>query len=258
MFLILQEETPAGKFTDSSGVFVSTDQGTTWTDRSDAGMQYWTMDVVVDPWDANQNTWYCGVFDNWGGPNNTLGGLYRTTNRGVNWTRIDTLAQVYSITFDPKKQGDAYITTQQDGLYYSSNIEATTPTLTVLSQYPFRQPNRVYFNPYNANEVWVNSFGDGLRMGNLISTGVNEIIDNGEARVYPNPNNGGFTVSLKNYAGDKTNLEVYNLLGEKVYTSGLTAKSTQVNMGGQASGIYLYKVINQANGIIGEGKIVIQ
>ena len=164
---------PSGKFTDSSGVFVSTDHGNTWADRSDPGMKYWTMDVVIDPWDTAQNTWYCGVFDNWGGPNNALGGLYRTTNRGLNWTRIDTLDQVYSITFDPVHAGQAYITTQQEGLWFSANIEDTVPNFEVLPQYPFRQPNRVYFNPYNPNEIWVNSFGNGLRMGNLISpTGI--------------------------------------------------------------------------------------
>jgi photosystem II stability/assembly factor-like uncharacterized protein len=33
--------TAAGVFTASSGVFKSTDGGTTWTDISDAGMFYW-------------------------------------------------------------------------------------------------------------------------------------------------------------------------------------------------------------------------
>jgi len=248
----------SGKFTDSSGVFISTDQGTTWTDRSDAGMKYWTMDVVIDPWDATQNTWYCGVFDNWGGPNNTLGGLYRTTNRGVSWTQIDTLEQVYSITFDPVHQGEAYITTQQYGLYYSSNIESANPTLTNLSQYPFRQPNRVYFNPYNANEIWVNSFGNGLRMGSLlVSSGINTIKETSTVNVYPNPNNGRFTVILNKYNGEQTTLEVYNLLGEKIYTAPIISKKSEINVGVQPAGVYIYKVLNSTS-ILREGKLIIQ
>ncbi len=254
---------PSGKFTDSSGVFVSTDQGTTWVDRSDAGMKYWTMDVVVDPWDANQNTWYAGVFDNWGGPNNTLGGLYRTTNRGVAWTRIDTLAQVYSITFDPKHQGVAYITTQQEGLWYSSNIEASNPTITLLPQYPFRQPNRVYFNPYNSDEIWVNSFGNGLRMGSLVSTGANEINSiSGNIQVYPNPTNGKFTVVCNGGLNKEyqVTFEVYNILGEKVFTQMLRNPEGEnsINIGVQPSGIYLYKVISQSSEVLGEGKIMVQ
>src|SRR5688572_7669477 len=72
-------------FTASSGVFVSTNGGQSWQDRSHNGMRYWTKDVVIDPHDPNQNTWYAAVFSGWGGAPNGLGGLYRTTNRGVNW-----------------------------------------------------------------------------------------------------------------------------------------------------------------------------
>ncbi len=248
----------SGKFTDSSGVFISTDQGNTWTDRTDPGMKYWTMDVVVDPWDAAQNTWYCGVFDNWGGPNNTLGGLYRTTNRGVNWTRIDTLAQVYSITFDPVHQGQAYITTQQEGLWFSSDIEAPTPTITLLNQYPFRAPNRVYFNPYNPNQVWVNSFGNGLRMGDLTITGLSGLQETSGVIIYPNPNRGEFSVNLKNNPDDKTTLDVYNLLGEKVFTTQLRGQNAQINMGIQPEGFYIYKVISPGTGLMGTGKLMIQ
>ena len=251
---------PSGKFTDSSGVFVSTDQGATWADRSDPGMHYWNMDVVIDPWDTTQNTWYSCVFDNWGGPNNSLGGLYRTTNRGVSWTRIDTLEQVYSITFDPIHRGEAYITTQQEGLYFSSNIEAVTPTLTVLKQYPFRQPNRVYFNPYNANEIWVNSFGNGLKMGSLLTnTGINNTKEiSGGVKVFPNPTKGIFSVVLNQYDGKQTTLDVYNLLGEKVYSSPLFSEKSEINVGVQPTGIYFYKVTNSNAVIVGEGKIVLQ
>jgi hypothetical protein len=73
-------------FTDSSGVFVSTNGGTSWIDRSAPGMHYWTKDVVIDPTDASQNTWYAGVYSGWGGLANDLGGLYKTKNRGLSWT----------------------------------------------------------------------------------------------------------------------------------------------------------------------------
>ena len=69
-----------GDFTDSSGVFVSTDGGTTWADRTAPGMRYYTMDLTIDPHDAAQNTWYAGVYsEDW----NSLstGGLYRTQPR---------------------------------------------------------------------------------------------------------------------------------------------------------------------------------
>ena len=44
--------------------------------------------------------------------------------------------------------------------------DATAADLN-LSQtnYPFRQPERIFINPFNTNEVWIASFGDGLAVG---------------------------------------------------------------------------------------------
>jgi hypothetical protein len=155
----------AGAFTASSGVFVSTDGGTTWADRSNAGMLYWTWDVVIDPADATQSTWFAGVFSGWGGAPNGLGGLYETTNRGVTWTRINSLDRVASLTIDPTNNNNAYLTTETEGLWYTTNLHAANPTFTQVTSYPFRQPTRVFFNPNDANDIWITSFGGGLMEG---------------------------------------------------------------------------------------------
>ena len=105
-----------GAFTASSGVFVSTNGGQSWQDRSHTGMRYWTKDVVIDPHDPTQNTWYASVFSGWGGPPNGLGGLYRTTDRGQHWTRINALDRVNSITVSPTNPNEAYLTTEIEGL----------------------------------------------------------------------------------------------------------------------------------------------
>lgn len=152
-------------FTASSGVFVSTNGGASWQDRSHSGMLYWTKDVVVDPHDATQSTWYASVFSGWGGAPNGLGGLYRTTNRGVSWTRINSLDRVNSVTISPTNPNEAYLTTEVEGLWYTENLKAPTPTFTQVAGYEFMQPMRVVYNPYDANEVWVTSFGGGMRVG---------------------------------------------------------------------------------------------
>lgn len=152
-------------FTASSGVFVSTNGGTSWQDRSAAGMQYWTKDIVVDPHDASQNTWFASVFSGWGGAPNGTGGLYKTTNRGVSWTRINALDRVNSVTISPTNPNEAYLTTEVEGLWYTENLNAATPTFTQVAGYKFMQPMRVVYNPYDANEVWVTSFGGGMRVG---------------------------------------------------------------------------------------------
>ncbi len=151
----------SGQFTASSGVFVW--NGTTWQDRSDAGTNYWTKDIVIDPNDATQSTWYVGVFSGWGGAPNGKGGLYRTTNRGTAWTKVNTLDRVTSLSFASSNTKQAYLTTETDGLWFTNDITATNPTFTLVQSYPFRQPERVYTNPYNTNDVWVTSFGNGMK-----------------------------------------------------------------------------------------------
>lgn len=155
--------------TNSSGVFISTDGGQTWSDRSDPGMVYWTKDVVIDPHDPTQSTWFAGVFSGFGGFGNGTGGLYRTTDRGLHWTRINATDRVESCAINPNAPGELYFSSEINGLWYTPNTNAATPTFTQVDSYPFRHPERIFFNPYNANELWVTSFGNGLRVGTIPS-----------------------------------------------------------------------------------------
>ncbi|MBN2384346.1 hypothetical protein JXQ70_15825 [bacterium] len=171
-------------FTASSGVFVSTDGGVSWLDRSDPGMLYWTKDLVISPYDPAQNTWYVGVFSGWGGPPNGLGGLYYTSDRGLNWTRICDADRVTSCTINPADPDEMFVTTEEDGLLYSSNATSASPTFNRVDDYPFHQPERVYYNPYNTNEIWVTSFGNGLRVGQIETSTVG-LVPAGEGATNP-------------------------------------------------------------------------
>lgn len=152
-------------FTASSGVFYSTNAGQTWADRSDPGMYYWTKDITIDPHDPSQNRWYVAVFSGWGGAANGKGGLYRSTNRGQSWVRIAANDRVGSCTIDPLDKNSLYFTTEVEGLWHSGNAQAGTPTFSLVQSFPFRQPERVYFNPHKKGEIWVTTFGGGLWVG---------------------------------------------------------------------------------------------
>lgn len=154
-------------FTASSGVFLYDPATNTWSDVSDGGMHYWTKDIVIDPADASQNTWYVAVFSGWGGAPNGKGGLYKTTNRGTSWVKLtgSQFDRVTSITFNPSQNNEAYLTTEVQGLWRSTGMNTATPTWSLVTSYPFRQPERVFFNPYNPAEIWITSFGNGLKMG---------------------------------------------------------------------------------------------
>ena len=179
-------------------------------------MYYWTKDVVVDPYDASQNTWYVSVFSGWGGAPNGLGGLYRTLNRGTSWTKLTAsqFDRVTSITFSPTNQNEIYLTTETQGLWNSTNINSVTPTFSLVNSYPFRQPERVFFNPNNSSNVWVSSFGNGMKTGD-IATGVDEMQNEKfDVEVFPNPASKEFRI--KNSELRIKKIEIYNLEGKEI------------------------------------------
>jgi hypothetical protein len=128
-------------------------------------MDYWTKDLVLDPTDGNQDTWLVGVFSGWGGPPNDLGGLYRTSDRGAHWARIFADDSVTSVTFHPLDPDQAYVTTENLGLFHASGIHASAPAFQHVDAYPFFHPERVFFNPNAQAEMWIASFGNGMKVG---------------------------------------------------------------------------------------------
>jgi hypothetical protein len=79
----------------------------------------------------------------------------------------------------------------------------------------------------------------------------------GNVKVFPNPNNGKFSIE-SDMINEKSIIEIYNVLGEKVYKVNLNADITEINLSTQPKGIYLYRVIEQNGNLIGEGKVIIE
>ena len=74
--------------------------------------------------------------------------------------------------------------------------------------------------------------------------------------VYPNPNNGNFIIALQN-VNTPAQVEIYNMLGEKVQSEKLNAaNNTQIEMTSQASGVYFYRVLQENGSLIGSGKVM--
>lgn len=164
-------------FQTNSGIYYCTNPlagaSATWLDRSTNAMWYWTFDVTIDPGDASQNTWFAGVYSGYGSYNTnaapdpkTCGGLYRTTDRGVTWTIIFTNDSVHSCTVNPANPSEMYVSTRAAGLWFCDDLRgAGGPTFEAVTNYPFRNPLRTFFNPYDATEIWVASYGNGWRTG---------------------------------------------------------------------------------------------
>lgn len=158
-------------FTKSSGVFISVNGGNSWTNVSHPDMAWWTKDVVEDPLDPN-NTWYAGVFSGWGGGANDKGGLFKTKNRGASWTKVWDGFRVESITIDPSHPDRGLITTEDDGLWYSEDLNSNAPTFDRVDEFPFIHPMRAFFHPVNKGEVWIATFGNGIYSCTWMSTAI--------------------------------------------------------------------------------------
>lgn len=154
-------------FTASSGVFLSNNGGASWTDlcATYPSMQKDVRYLTIDPNDTSQNTWLLGVGNSGTG---SVAGLYRTVNRGVNWQNVWSGKVVLTSTINPYNNAEMYVCTAQDGLYHATSANTNNPVLTKITSYPFRAPERVFYNPYDVNEVWVASWGNGLSVGKVI------------------------------------------------------------------------------------------
>lgn len=110
----------------------------------------------------------------------------------------------------------------------------------------------------------VGIFGSGGILTDVCSTITSNIeiptlVNNVE--VYPNPSNGIFSVKIETAeTTDKSAIEVYNMLGEKVYSSAYKTQHSifVIDLNSQPSGIYLYRVIGETGNFVSEGKFIIQ
>ena len=220
-------------------------------------MHYWTKDLIVDPHDTTQNTWYVAVHSGWGGPANNLGGLYKTTNRGTSWVRIFDSYRVESATIHPLNANEIYVTTESDGLWYSNNLNSGSPSFSELEEYPFQHPTRVFFNPYNEHYIWTTTFGNGLRLGvdGSVSNGISENQFAPETiRVYPNPADKELIVVSKNTINSWS---IIDPLGQTVLEG--NTKSTQLTIDTQhlKAGSYVLKTTDN-NGNTGIRKVILK
>ncbi len=161
------------ELTQSSGIFSSNDGGKTWTDLSIDAMKTWSTSLSIDPHDPYRNTWYVTTWSDPTNVNDNSGGVYRTTNRGRNWSRIVTLpmnngyaGRVNACEINPAQQGQLYIATETHGLYLSQNASASNPTSGELANiFPARSSRTIAFKPNAPWELYIGTDGNGLRFG---------------------------------------------------------------------------------------------
>jgi len=96
---------------------------------------------------------------------------------------------------------------------------------------------------------------------------IQEIENNTQTILYPNPSGGTFTFRISNeQLGIRNQIEVYDMLGQQVYSQSNISRrdpfgqnsTFNIDLSSQPSGVYLYRVISEDGNLTGEGKLVIQ
>jgi len=135
-------------------------------------------------------------------------------------------------------------------------------TTTTYKTGPIDADSTIYLTAYNALGCAIT---DTFRIMAEICTGIDEIQNLYQFQIYPNPNNGVFSVSCHSSppAGGEESIstvEIYNVLGEMVHKE--TLRSTQgdnlIKIMEQPSGVYFYKISGEDGKILGSGKFVIE
>lgn len=83
---------------------------------------------------------------------------------------------------------------------------------------------------------------------------VSDIANNRNVIVYPNPSNGMFNIQLLMANGTTSTMDIYNVFGEKVFTSTINQQPLTVDFTYQPSGIYFYRILNDTI-VIATGKL---
>lgn len=83
---------------------------------------------------------------------------------------------------------------------------------------------------------------------------IKELLLVDEIKIFPNPNNGDFIISI-NKLSENTFIEVYNTLGQLIFRDNLTKHLAQINLKEKSNGLYFLK-IDEGGKIIFTSKII--
>jgi hypothetical protein len=88
-------------------------------------------------------------------------------------------------------------------------------------------------------------------------SGIKQLPGNGAVSVFPNPNNGKFSVSLQNTAIGYT-LDIYTATGQRAAQSTLQPGISTLDLTNTARGMYFYRITSVEGDCFASGSIVVQ
>jgi photosystem II stability/assembly factor-like uncharacterized protein len=148
---------------DGVGLYRSTDAAATWSKISGPLELQWPKDFTVKPGDSQTILLSAAGFRGHGDE----GGLYRTTDGGETWKKlVQKEREHFGAFYHPRHPQWIYMTctegAREAGLYLSRDDGATWEPVSSL---PFRNIQRVVFDPAHPQEIILTTFGSSVLRG---------------------------------------------------------------------------------------------
>ena len=149
-----------------------------------------------------------------------------------------------------------YNGTRQNFYYYSGmNFQGTTDVYADSIGIVYKAEN-VELGSNNREQLIYYHKANGGRWGTpFINTGIGDVGEEYPVSVYPNPAQGRFIVKTDRNKG--VELDLYNVLSEKVMNRALTERETEMEIKGMAPGIYYWQ-LRDASTVVKGGKLILE
>jgi photosystem II stability/assembly factor-like uncharacterized protein len=164
LFVLITGKKGDGGYTlDGVGLYRSTDGAASWSKISSPLKLHWFKDFTVKPGDPK--TILLSAANIHGKTDEA--GLYRTTDGGQTWKKlVQKGPEHFGAFYHPQHPGWIYITltegAKEAGLYLSKDDGATWQPFSTL---PFRNIQRIVFDPAHPKEMILTTFGSAIIRG---------------------------------------------------------------------------------------------
>jgi hypothetical protein len=196
--------------------------------------------------DANGNVFMAGRFQS----PTIIFGTTTLTNADITGYTQDIFIVKYDASGNMLWAKSAGGTSDDDGKSVSTDMNGNV-FMTGMFQSPAITFGTTTLTNIGAASVYTVKFGT--------VSGVESFGGSGAISIFPNPSNGKFQLDFGDNQFTRREIEIYNLLGEKVYQSanGILQTTNEIDISCQPGGIYFYHVTEKQK-VISSGKIIVQ
>jgi photosystem II stability/assembly factor-like uncharacterized protein len=174
-------------------------------------------------------------------------GLY---NSQYSWIRVDTSSTYYINSLEFLNQQNGFFATSEGSIFYTNSAGNTWIQQSTYITTPLNQ----LFLVSDSSAWCVGDDGVILKYQQL-TTGINQLsVNNNQLSIYPNPTSGQFAIK-SNGNQNGYMVEIYNVVGEKIYQSVLSNSQNIINLSSQPDGMYF--VYLKSNEGVEVGKVMV-